>query len=374
VGGPVVSLTNSFNYSLNKKRFNMMKNIISSPYRKMKVLLILPVFAVVLYSFAKPDYRYKGPDEMSGNLITSVQQIQNEVKGIIVMSDGSALPGANITIQNTTIGTITDDNGAFKIVNVPDNDALVVSFVGFKSKEVKPDFKSVMQIEMVKDTLKLSNMNISTPPPPPPPSKGGAWGVGQNGQVPLYVVDGKIISEEDLKKIDPASIESISVLKESSDKYGSKGKNGVVEVTLIKGNKGDSKQLPVVAPPPPPPPPVSDSKDLDSQAAPVKDTFVVMEELPEFFGGKTAMAVWINSNLKYPVEAFKNKISGEVQVSFTVTASGKIKNAVVSKPVSPLLDAEAVRVISSMPDWKPGTQGGKSVSVQMLVPVEFKIN
>ena len=62
VGAPVVSLTNSFNYSPNKKRFNMMKNIITSPYRKMKVLLILPVFALVLYSFAKPDYKYKMTD------------------------------------------------------------------------------------------------------------------------------------------------------------------------------------------------------------------------------------------------------------------------------------------------------------------------
>ena len=63
VGAPVVSLANSFNYSLNKKRFNMMKNIISSPYRKMKILLILPVFAIVFYAFAKPDYRYKYADE-----------------------------------------------------------------------------------------------------------------------------------------------------------------------------------------------------------------------------------------------------------------------------------------------------------------------
>ena len=58
VGSPVISLVNSFNYSLNKKRFTMMKNIISSPYRKMKILFILPVFAIVFYAFAKPDYQY----------------------------------------------------------------------------------------------------------------------------------------------------------------------------------------------------------------------------------------------------------------------------------------------------------------------------
>ena len=58
VGYPVVSLANSFNYSINSKRFKMMKNIISSPYRKLKILFILPVFAIGLYSFAKPEYRY----------------------------------------------------------------------------------------------------------------------------------------------------------------------------------------------------------------------------------------------------------------------------------------------------------------------------
>src|SRR5664280_1661245 len=76
VGAPVVSLTNSFNYSLNRKRFNMMKTIISSPYRKMKILLIIPVFAFVLYAFAKPDYRYKYVDESSASnvLRNSMQQ------------------------------------------------------------------------------------------------------------------------------------------------------------------------------------------------------------------------------------------------------------------------------------------------------------
>ena len=79
VGAPVVSLTNSFNYSPNKKRFIMMKNIISSPYRKMKILLILPVFAIVLYAFAKPEYKYKFVDTGSGNYIQSASVLQHEV-------------------------------------------------------------------------------------------------------------------------------------------------------------------------------------------------------------------------------------------------------------------------------------------------------
>jgi beta-lactamase regulating signal transducer with metallopeptidase domain len=60
---PVISLSNSFNYSLNKKRFDMMKQIITSPYRKLKVLLVLPVFAIVFYAFATPEYHYQAQPE-----------------------------------------------------------------------------------------------------------------------------------------------------------------------------------------------------------------------------------------------------------------------------------------------------------------------
>jgi TonB family protein len=85
------------------------------------------------------------------------------------------------------------------------------------------------------------------------------------------------------------------------------------------------------------------------------------------------MVSWIIENLKYPGEALKNKITGKVNVDFMVSSTGKIKNVKVNKPVDPLLDAEAKRVISSMPDWKPGSQAGKTVDVQVMVPVEFKL-
>jgi len=366
VGASVVSLSNSFNYSLNKKRFNMMKNIISSPYRKLKILLILPVFAIVLYAFAKPDYKYQYSDKSSDNMSQSPGTQTMEVKGTVINKEEGPLPGAIITLKGTTIGTITDDNGSFMIGNVSNDAVLVVSFVGFKSKVVKPDFKAPMRIEMVRDTLKYSDLNISTPPPPPPPpplpkmdANNSNTSVApppppppppaesgirmEGGKKPLIVVDG-LDSDIDINKIDPETIESMKVMKDeyAKDRYGDKGKDGVIEITTKK--KTD------------------------------KDTIVAVEELPEFIGGKDAMAAWLVSNLKYPGEAVKAKITGKVLVSFLVTAKGKINNAVVIKSVSPVLNAEAVRVISSMPDWKPGMQAGKYVPVQMQVPVEFKLN
>ena len=351
VGFPVVSLANSFNYSLNKKRFNMMKNIISSPYRKMKILFILPVFAIVLYAFAKPDYKYNYVDESSGKIISATSLQQKSVKGTIIQNDGTPLPGATILVQGTTLGTSADVTGSFKIDNVPDNGLFVVSFVGFKSKVLKPDFTSEMRIEMVQDTIKYLNVNISTPPPPPPPPPPVESGIrSENGEKPLYVIDGVVNEKDGMSKIKTEDIKSMNVLKDeyAADKYGEKGRNGVIEITTFKN--GEKRP------------------DAD------KDVFVVVEEMPQFpGGGNDAMRAWIIANLKYPGEAVKEKITGKVLVNFTVSAKGKVKDVVVSKPVHPLLDAEARRVISSMPDWKPGSQGGKPVPVQIMVPVEFKL-
>ena len=378
VGAPVVSLANSFNYSLNSKRFKMMKNIISSPYRKMKILLILPVFAVVLFAFAKPDYKYKLPDDNSGNKNTMASQVQHEVKGVIVQQDGQPLPGAIITLRATTIGTIADSKGSFLIGNVPDDGQLVVSFVGFKSKVLKPVFTAPMKIEMVRDTVIYEQGNITAPPPPPPPPPISEM-FNEDGPQPLFIVDGVKMTKAEIKKIDPNTIESIVILKDKSptqkmatEKYGDEGKNGVVLLTSKKASKGSSNPLPEVAPPPPPPPPPADVDMVNNDD---KKPFVEVETLPEFpGGGKDAMVVWISNNLKYPAEAVKNKIEGKVIVNFLVSASGKVKDVIVVKSTSPTLSTEAVRVVSSMPDWKPATQGGKGVDVQVRVPVEFKLN
>jgi TonB family protein len=481
VGAPVVSLTNSFNYSPNKKRFNMMKNIISSPYRKMKILLILPVFAIVLYAFAKPDYKYKYVDESSGRNVSGNSLQQKSVTGKVLQQDGKPLVGANITITGTTTGTITDLKGNFKLNNIPDDESLVISFVGFKSKVIKPVFTSEMRIEMIWDTIrhkgevKSFSSAIGTPPPPPPPPPGNATGdlnvppppppppppafglkFKGDGPPPLFIVDGVQITQEEAENIDPNAIESFNVLKGKPDgakvaidKYGEKGKNGVIEITTKKkaiddfnkiikiynnpdslgkliviidgvvhekdgmsaihldnietmsvltkklaiekyGEKGKNGAVEIK------------SRNNESHMKPAgsinisadsmimyKDSiiivnpkpyqntdnnpFIVVEEMPEFPGGKDAMEAWISSNLKYPAEAVKAKITGKVYVNFTVSYTGKVRNAVISKSVSPLLNEEALRVISSMPEWKPARQGGKPVDVQYCVPVEFKL-
>lgn len=84
---------------------------------------------------------------------------------------------------------------------------------------------------------------------------------------------------------------------------------------------------------------------------------------------------WLSENIKYPypVEAQAKKIQGRVTLQFVVAATGKVINPRVVRGVDPLLDAEAVRVVNSMPIWIPGKQGGKAVNVRYTLPIQFKL-
>ena len=363
-GSQVVILGNSFNYSLNKKRFEMMKNIITSPYRKLKIFLILPVFAIVLYAFAKPDYRYD-TGKFTGNDESAVNQ-DRTVKGTVIQSEnGKPLEGAAIVVLGTTSGTVSGSDGSFKLERIPDGGSLAVTYVGYKSKVIKPVFTSDMKIPMDLDTINSEKFidPVAPPPPPPPPPSTGIEIKGE-GPPPLIVVDG-VVTETDLSTIAPSTVDKVNVLKgvTAEKKYGDKGKNGVIEITTKKASSAtttNDKAAP-------------ENSGTSMNLKKVEGVFMVVEELPQFPGGTTAMNKWISENLKYPGEAVKKKIEGKVYVTFIITSTGKIKNVDVQQPVNPLLDSEAKRIIAAMPDWKPGTQSGKAVDVRYKVPVEFKL-
>lgn len=105
------------------------------------------------------------------------------------------------------------------------------------------------------------------------------------------------------------------------------------------------------------------------------EIFYVVEDMPHFPGGKAKLREYISSNIRYPGNAKKNKISGTVPVNFTVDKNGNVKNVFVAKGkgIDPNLDKEAIRVISGMPKWEPGSQRGKKVDVDLSVPVKFAL-
>lgn len=101
--------------------------------------------------------------------------------------------------------------------------------------------------------------------------------------------------------------------------------------------------------------------------------FEVVENMPEFPGGQTALMQFLSKNIKYPTIAQENGVQGRVVVQFVVNKDGTVVDPVVMRGVDPYLDKEALRVIAAMPKWKPGMQRGKPVRVKYTVPVMFRL-
>lgn len=101
--------------------------------------------------------------------------------------------------------------------------------------------------------------------------------------------------------------------------------------------------------------------------------FDVVEQMPSFPGGPSALMQYLSSNIKYPVVAQENGVQGRVVISFVVEKDGSVTDVQVAKSVDPSLDKEAQRVVKSMPHWIPGKQNGSAVRVKYVVPVSFKL-
>ena len=105
----------------------------------------------------------------------------------------------------------------------------------------------------------------------------------------------------------------------------------------------------------------------------VEKVFDVVEQMPSFPGGPSALMEWLSNNVKYPVVAQENGVQGRVVVSFVVERDGSITDVKVVRGVDPSLDKEASRVVRAMPRWTPGKQNGSAVRVKYNVPVAFRL-
>jgi TonB family protein len=129
--------------------------------------------------------------------------------------------------------------------------------------------------------------------------------------------------------------------------------------------------------PPSPPKLAKSDKAVKKAVVDGKEEMVYKEvaQKPEFKGGQAAFISYLVENVKYPEEAKKKEITGKVYVQFIVDKKGRINSPEVIKSADPLLDAEAVRAISSMPDWIPGKdENGKPVNVSMTIPIVFQLD
>ena len=154
----------------------------------------------------------------------------------------------------------------------------------------------------------------------------------------------------------PPAVQEVEVLNVVEDN---------VETESIEVNAEDDKAEEVVIAAPVEAPVEEEEEEV---------VFVVVESMPEFPGGQQALFKYLSENVKYPVIAQENGIQGRVICQFVVNKDGSIVDVeVVRSGGDPSLDKEAIRVIKSMPKWKPGKQRGKAVRVKYTVPVNFKL-
>ena len=199
---------------------------------------------------------------------------------------------------------------------------LSICYVAFEWTEKEVTKYEVADTEFLfEDEIDIQQTTQETPPPPPPPA-----------------------------------VQEVEVLNVVEDD---------VETETIEINTEDDKDVEVVIAPPVEAPVEEEEEEV---------IFMVVESMPEFPGGQQALFKYLAENVKYPVIAQENGIQGRVICQFVVNKDGSIVDIeVVRSGGDPSLDKEAVRVIKSMPKWKPGKQRGKAVRVKYTVPVNFKL-
>jgi protein TonB len=106
---------------------------------------------------------------------------------------------------------------------------------------------------------------------------------------------------------------------------------------------------------------------------PKQETFLIVEEMPEFPGGDEGRIKYLAANVKYPQSARELGIQGIVYVSFVVDETGKVVEVELLRGIGGGCDEEAMRVVKNMPNWKPGRQTGKEVRVKFSVSINFRL-
>ena len=209
--------------------------------------------------------------------------------------------------------------------------AVITPYLNAKAAESRAK-KAERQVEIKMENLDQPAEQVAPPPPPPPPPQDVAQ---QARYVPPVVVDS--VKPEETVQLMTADQANVEV----------KNEEVVEEVQVTK----------------------EEVQESEAEAEP----FVVVEEMPMFPGGDPALLAYIMEHTQYPEVAKENNVQGKVIVRFCVTSKGGVDKVSILKSVDPELDKEAIRVVQTLPPFKPGKQGGKPVPVWYMVPINFTL-
>jgi len=356
IGNTILEIRGKYSLEIFKMEYSKL-----SDERREQIDIMIPLMG----RFIKTPQLKKEPAHNQDTQSTSEGGI---VTGKVTLSDGRPLERVPVRIKGTNTRTLTDQDGLFKMADVPKNSVLEFQNVGLKSTNANADFENPMNIKMELssfwiDRVKVvGHVNDNTPPKPLPKN---SFASKMTVNPPLFIVDGVIVDKSKMDQIEPDDLESVNVLngKSATEKYGQLAKNGAYEiktrgkVNLLAENGNVNVEV---------------NEYADNQKMELHNNNII-DEMPEFIGGMKGLMKFISGNIKYPDQAKANKAQGNVEVNFVISREGKVENVRIANAVDSSLDAEAIRVISLMPDWNPGKQSGEPVAVSFTIPIQFAL-
>ena len=324
VGVKFNTITNNFNNCSTKKRIIMMMKRQTSPWARMKALFVLPVAfaAVTVISCTSPKEKKTDANQENADVI-----VETNGKGdpllVLVFPDGTEMYKID---ERNWVDRYNKDSKSY--------------LAQFDLTQMNIEAIKVLKEDEAKSTYGERAAN-------------GAMKFYLKGTTKKEVMDAmwQHKGEEEplqvqlIKKSEDGSVSVESITKKSDGD----GEFSVYEST--KPGRGGSS---------------GNSED--------GEIFQVVEEQPMFPGGMQEMMKFLKQNIKYPKEAQEQGKQGRVIVQFVVNKDGSITGDSIVRSVDPLLDAEALRVVRSMPNWTPGKQKGKPVRVRFTLPVIFHLN
>ena len=222
-------------------------------------------------------------------------------------------------IKKTPKADLENKRNLFLMIGLVVPLGFVLAAFEYKTSPQKTESLGEVEMQEVEDEIIPITREQEVPPPPPPPQ----------------VVEVLNIVDDDVEIEDELIIEDTEVTEDM-----------VIDVAPVVSTQ-------------------EEEEEEDSQI------FFIVEEMPEFPGGEAALRQYIAKTIEYPVIAQENGIQGRVYVTFVVNTDGSITDARIARGVDPSLDKEALRVVNTLPKWKPGKQRGKPVRVSYTVPINF---
>lgn len=370
------TLYNNFNVLDLKNRIMMMNKKRSSRMGRAKYLIFLP-FAALLLQFCNID---RTKQESTSETTTEAGSVK--VSGTVVDTNGNAIAGANVIVDGTDTGTITDLNGNFEL-QTDKNATLSVSFINYdKENRSVSSVQATPTIILKPAGQSKSRDQVFTVVEEMPKFPGGeakllefinkgikypvtAQEKGIQGRViASFIVnkDGSVSDVEVVRGVDPLlDTEAVRVISTFPNWEPGKQRGQAVDVkytvpiTFRLSSGGNETASP------------NASNQIKG------DVYTVVEEMPRFPGGEEELLKFINQGIKYPTDAQEGGKQGRVIVSFTVKKDGSVADVEVVRGVYPSLDKEAMRVIGTMPIWEPGKEKGQAVNVRYTVPITFRL-